>query len=95
MSVGMIRLFCYFAVFHPGIMHTLIQILHQLNCLHTIALEDRFCAAAAVDGGDDLLVMTDNGTHPVQIHTCLPPHFLTHSHKHFNRGFYPTRLEEA
>lgn len=27
-----------------------------------------FCAAVDA-GGDDLLVMTDNGTHPVQIHT--------------------------
>lgn len=50
------------------------------------------CAAAAAadgaaDGADDLLVMTDNGTHPVQIHTRLPclPHFLTHSHAHFRQ----------
>ena len=43
--------------------------------------------AAAADGADDLLVMTDNGTHPVQIHTRLPciPHFLTHSHAHFRQ----------
>lgn len=61
------------------------------HTMHRTVVNDCFCAS--VDGGDDLRVMSDNGTHPVQAHTS--PHFLTLLCTAFGGGFYPARLQET
>lgn len=79
-------------MFTPGLQPGVYSDPSSRTDLHMCCVGAPLCAAAAAadgaaDGADDLLVMTDNGTHPVQIHTRLPclPHFLTHSHAHFRQ----------